>query len=216
LGAGLTISIGDAKATRDLLRRFGVVVFDGAEEGMLAAMVVADNAAQRNLAGRRIQPRSRSLIRSLRHGVRRTSARRPPEGFLGIADGPASAYARVQEVGTVGKGGELPDIRPRKGKALAVPLEGAKDGRGVPIWTGPTDPAIADDLFLIERDGKPPLLARDNDDGTVEPLFVLLKKVAIRPKRYLASAFTENAEEMTRLISGGVTDAIRKKTGGAS
>lgn len=56
---------------------------------------------------------------------------------LGIFRGPALAYAAVQELGTVGKGGELPTIRPVRGKYLAVPTDdgGALTPAGVAKYT---------------------------------------------------------------------------------
>lgn len=43
---------------------------------------------------------------------------------MGFTDPLAARIARVHELGTVGKGGELPDIVPRRGRFLAVPVRG--------------------------------------------------------------------------------------------
>lgn len=43
---------------------------------------------------------------------------------MGFASERTARIARVHELGTVGKGGELPDITPKKGPFLAIPVRG--------------------------------------------------------------------------------------------
>lgn len=221
----------ESQATLALIGRFGSVVLVGATKGLRLGMKHAEGVAVRGMRGNRIRPRSGSLIKHVR-GVVRTDKDGFPIGALGVAKGLADKYAAAQELGTVGKGGALPDIKPVKGRALAVPLPAALDRQGVPKFTGPLDPKLRNQLFIIERPGKPPLLARKQvgKGGTkrhkgggytgklrIEPLFVLVRRVALRPRHYLRDALLEAQPEILRQVGAEVTKAIdaKAKGGGA-
>lgn len=234
--AVVTIELGkdaQSEATLALIGRFGSVVLVGATKGLRRGMKHAEGVAVRGMRapGGRIHPRSRSLVRLVR-GLVRTDRDGFPVGVLGVAKGLADKYARAQELGTVGKGGALPDIKPVRGRALAVPLPAALDRQGVPKFSGPLDPKLRNQLFIIERPGKPPLLARKlvrsggtrrHKDGgfsgglRIEPLFVLVRKVALKPRHYLRDALLEAQPEVLRQVGAEVTKAIDAKAkGGAS
>jgi hypothetical protein len=107
----------------------------------------------------------------------------------------ALAYARVQELGTVGKGGELPTIKPRNAKALAIPVNDSLTAAGVRRFTGPReDPrslrfipfrrGVAVGALFEEADVK------DRKDGKIDvgkAAYLLLKKVDISPKLFIRS-----------------------------
>lgn len=200
-----------ADATRELLARFGSRALRGAEKGMARVVVRIEQRVIRDLASQRfIGKRSSTLLRSIVSGVRR-DARGLPVGFVGVrADSPAARYAAIQHEGTVGKGGRFPDIVPVRAKALAVPLSSALDKRGINIFSGPRDPQLAGQLFKINRGGRPPLLARGIAGGSVEPLFILLKKVAIRPKPFISAPARElqRSGELGRVMARAIAREV--------
>jgi len=118
------------------------------------------------------------------------------------------AYSRVHEGGTVGKGGMLPDIRPKSAKALAVPIHpDAKKARG---------PRDFPDLVFIPGRGKPPILARIRSGGakrarqaSMDVMYVLLKSVAIPPRPYLRPALTKNRAAITKLLLRPIPPTVK-------
>lgn len=115
---------------------------------------------------------------------------------IGILKGPAIKYGSILEEGGT--------IRPKKGRALAVPLSAAKQGRGTPRFPG--GPRSADfrqkypDAFLLKRKGKPPLIVsprrvRGQRNGRVVeliPLFILLRSVKVAPRFWLSGGVRKN------------------------
>ena len=107
---------------------------------------------------------------------------------IGVLSGPATAYARIHE-----EGGE---IRPTKGRALAVPLDAAKTPGGKPRFPGGPREAAKKypEMFMLKQKGKPPLLGypervRGSGKGRVKgfvPLYVLVPRVTIRAKHWLS------------------------------
>jgi len=93
-------------------------------------------------------------------------------------------YARIQELGTVGKGGKLPDIKPRKSKFLAIPLPDAyKYGGGISASQAPpTNSDKFKDTFVQRnpRSGKLFIL-QPNGDG-FDFLFLLVRSVSLAPR----------------------------------
>lgn len=87
-------------------------------------------------------------------------------------------YARVQELGTVGKGGELPDIVPTRSKFLAVPLPAAFRGRSV------SDPprSYADTFIRPSKSVRGEAVIFQRRGINVEPIFALKKSVALEPR----------------------------------
>lgn len=105
--------------------------------------------------------------------------------MVGVTKGPAAQYAAVHERGGV--------IRAKSGRALAVPLDGAKTPGGrsrTPAEMARKYP----DMFMLKRPGKPPLLVRPlrvkgQPGGRIrefEPLFVLVKSVKIPARHWLS------------------------------
>jgi len=115
---------------------------------------------------------------------------------IGVLKGPATRYAAILE-----EGGE---IRPRKAKALAVPLDAAKTGGGRQRFPGgPTGAKFKSkhpDAFILKRAGKPPLIVaprrvRGSRNGRVAgliPLFVLVKRVRIPRTEWLSKGVARN------------------------
>jgi len=130
--------------------------------------------------------------------------------------GAAQKYAGIQDQGGT--------IRPRVMKNLAVPLRLAKTAKGK--W--PRHFGMGE-LKLVPRKGRAPLLVRELSGKTIvarrgknriyktwvkaiQPLFVLLKSVQIKPKYYLAAVrgrpdFQARCRE---LIDKAIADASKK------
>lgn len=69
-------------------------------------------------------------------------------------------------------------IRPKKAKALAIPIGKALTPSGVPRFSGPRDPGLPE-LTMIKPKGKAPMLAAKDASGRLHPYFVLVKQVTI-------------------------------------
>lgn len=91
-------------------------------------------------------------------------------------------YAAIQEFGGV--------ITPVYKKALTIPISPEAYGKRAGDF---------DNLFMLERDGKPPLLVRKNGDE-IEPMFVLLKKVEIPKQPYLRPALEMKKKEVIKIL----------------
>lgn len=120
-------------------------------------------------------------------------------------------YAKVHQLGTVGKGGVLPDIKPKKAKALFIPLTdraetsiavrtgrlgerrrmATHDRKGQPIHTSGLSIAIGDLIPGKIVKGK---IVPPNAD------FVFLKKSSIAPRPMLPNGSNERSEQ-TRFVT---------------
>jgi len=207
--ASITMELGDGASVLDLIRRFGPIVLDASEKGLRRGMQLAVNRAKEKTTSGPITARSTVLRGSITALVKRDRAGFPIAS-LGVKSGLADKYAAIQELGTKGAGGDLDPIVPRHAKALAIPIGEAKTKRGVPKYTGPRDEAIEGELFLVEREGKPPLLARKKPGRkeAIEPLFVLVKKVELKPRRYLRDSLIEKRAEIANVVASAVGEAI--------
>ena len=96
-------------------------------------------------------------------------------------------HLRVQEYGTVGAGGSLPDIVPKRAQFLTIPLEAAMTAAGVARGTAREVGSEYDATFFSEdpseyTQGATSLILYGVKGGEVVPLFSLVKKVAIPPR----------------------------------
>ncbi len=105
-----------------------------------------------------------------------------------------SKYARIHEHG--GK------IKPKKGHALAIPLNAAKTSAGVSRYKSPRD---IPDLWLYKRGGRPPLLMLE---GT--PMFVLLKSVKIKPRLQMFKTWERQEPKTVRILNTAVGQVLQR------
>lgn len=91
-------------------------------------------------------------------------------------------YAAIHQFGGV--------IRPKKAKALTVPISDIAKGRRASEFQ---------DLFVLKREGKPPLLVRRKGKEGIEPMYVLMKKVTIPPRPFLVWLPEFDKELLARL-----------------
>lgn len=121
--------------------------------------------------------------------------------------GPTIKYGKVQEFGTVGKGGKLPDIRPKSGRFLAVAVH--KDAYGK------SPRMFGKDLVLVKRPGKPALLVRvqktvRSKDGSSrvqrirrnDIMYILLAKVAVAPHPFMRPSLAAIQPMLQRELKG--------------
>lgn len=96
--------------------------------------------------------------------------------------------------------GQRTTIRPRRAKALAIPLRAARDGRGVPLGN-PMDsrfqPSFIQNGVIFKRDG--------SQSRPVTPLFVLKDSVTVRARIDLIRDLQRPAvRPLERAIAGAV------------
>ena len=196
-----------AKALRELLFRF----FD--RQGARIAGAITKG----QLSGQVLKRRTGSLARSI--VGRGELVDGLPALRVGVLKGPAERYAAVQEFGTVSKGGELPDIVPREAKALAIPVGPALTPAGVNRFGNPRDQPRGTYQLIPFGRGSRGLNAtaglfrtrdltreyeaskrqhREFDLGNVAAYYLLLRRVGIRPKRFLRNGF---AAELPNLVA---------------
>jgi hypothetical protein len=116
-----------------------------------------------------------------------------------------SMVAYVQEVGTVGKGGELPTIVPVNGQFLRIPVPGgpALSGAGVDVYAG-TPLRQIEGFFVKGRQ-----LCREDAPGQIVAWYNLVTHVDIRPKRWFRDA-VEGAREGIAKAAGYALSVIVK------
>lgn len=129
--------------------------------------------------GSPMRTRTGALKRSIRHRVKGASLR-----DIELRNVSTSRYARVHEHGTVGKGGKLPDIVPKRARALTIPLPDNLTPAGVPRYPSARALMRTGKTFLLKREGRRPVIMLDeNGDGeNLKALWVLMRRVSIPPR----------------------------------
>lgn len=143
---------------------------------------------------------------------------------VGVFRGPALRYAGVQEFGTVGKGGELPSIRPKKAKSLAVPQKPALTASGKPKWEGGPTNAPFELRFVPFRRGIAvgglydereiealERLGQEVDLEKAKMVYLLLRKVDIEPKHYLRDGMTAYLPRLGRALASFLRDLASER-----
>lgn len=178
--------------------------------GVMAERALAgERAAKINATG---SPRVRSgRLRASIYGVARAAPGEGVELALGSGgtDRGSVRYARIQE-----KGGE---VRPVRGRFLAIPKGPALTGAGVARYASPRD--VPNLRFVSIRGGSMGLLVKDHPGrgkaGTgarSDIWFLLVRSVYIRPKAYLFRAVEEIEPTIGPAIGARLT---RRLVGGA-
>jgi phage gpG-like protein len=113
-------------------------------------------------------------------------------------------YAAVHQLGTIGKGGLLPDIVPKRAKALFIPItDRAADssligGRRVSNQRLPRLPGVAPQLIKGRLKGgrlEGWNFETGRYDPAVKPDFIFLQKVSIPPRQMLPTSEQEIAAQ---------------------
>jgi hypothetical protein len=181
------------------------------------AQVTAGYIVKTKLSGSPLHRRTGALARSI---IGRGEILGGTPGFrVGTLRGPAIKYAAVQELGTVGKGGTMPTIKPRTAKALAMPVNDALTPAGVARWQGPRQSPI-DLRFVPFRHGTIAVgalyAAKDlqrihKRGGTLRdilPYYILLSKVDLAPRHFLRNGVLESLPLITANLTTFLSDLI--------
>ena len=158
-----------------------------------AGQLLASKISETQLSGDPLGVRSGTLRKSVSCRVQKNA--KSVTVAIGVTQGPAQPYARIQDQGGT--------IKAAPGKALAVPLPAAMTPSGRPKYPGGPRQAgekHGEDVFMLKRDGKPPLIVlvrrvRGSNKGRAVkliPLFVLLKSVTIKPTYWLTKGVERN------------------------
>lgn len=128
---------------------------------------------------------------------------------LQIRKGSTSRYAGVHELGTVGAGGSLPDIVPKRARALTIPLAAAMTASGVA-----REPSARHwpDTFLLYPARPTPgtigWIVQDKGGGEFVWLYRLASRVSIPPRLGMRRTHEEQGDARSRDILRSIREAL--------
>jgi hypothetical protein len=124
------------------------------------------------------------------------------------------AYGYVQEVGTEGKGGELPDIKPVTKEYLTIPLPPALTPAGVvknvALRAKEKGTSEYKKSFIRENKRKNLILYMKQGKGII-PLWVLKKSVALPATYWFATSVRQAMKYLPDLMAGDIEEAYEQK-----
>lgn len=175
---------------------------------------IAGQVVKTKLSGQRLNRRTGILANSITGGT--VIRNKLPALTIGIFKGPALAYAAVQEFGTVGAGGTLPTIRPKKAKALSIPVGAhALTPSGVSRFDSPRDYVGPGELIFIPSATSVGVLVDSvtdiNEVGDVTGVqYVLATKVDIPPQHYLYDTMVQNLPRIAQKVADQIELEFQK------
>lgn len=186
-----------------------------------AAQIIAGRIVATKLSGQVLKRRTGNLARSV---IGRGEILNGLPAFrVGVLRGPAVSYVATQELGTVGKGGELPTIKPKRAKALAIPLEGALTPSGVERFGGPRGAPVplrfipfrrgvavgklVDERQLLREQAAAQRAGREVDYSNVTSYYLLVRKVDIAPKHFIRDGVRAALPSLTK----GLIDYVKSQ-----
>lgn len=188
--------------------------------GKIGASLISRNL----LSGQLLRRRTGNLARSM------TGRGEMLEGLpvmrIGIFRGPTLEYAAIQEYGTVGAGGLLPTIVPKKAKALAIPIKGGgATAVGVAKFSGPRS-ADVDLTFIPIGKSNPNVIGGLYETSTlttkkgkkrklslkaVKLWYLLVLSVDIKPKHYLRKGMKKLMPELRKNLAEFLAELLTKE-----
>lgn len=176
------------------------------------------------LAGQLLNRRTGNLARSITGRGEMLDGL--PAMRIGIFRGPSLKYAAVQEFGTVGAGGKLPTIVPKKGKALAIPIKGGgatnagvakfESPREAPPLTfipiGKNNPNIVGGLFQTST-LKSKIIGQKRALSlkAVKLWYLLVLKTDIKPKHYLRKGLKAYMPDLRKNLAKFLVELLKTK-----
>lgn len=184
------------------------------------SLIAAGHVSRTMLSGQRLKRRTGSLARSITGTGLRVDG--VPAMRVGIFRGPALKYAGVQEFGTKGKNPEspYPTIRPKKGKALAMPLEPALTPAGVERYGGPRNFPGGLHFIPFRNSGvaigalySPAeyTIAKSFGLREAKAAYLLLKKIDIPPHWYLRDGFRNYLPLFKKALEAYLKDLLNER-----
>lgn len=178
------------------IRRRPAKLAAAVEAGMRRAVKVAAGVVVReSLSGQNVKRRTGALARSIDGRIDGSGL--ATTGYVGVTSGPAAKYAKMLETG-----GTIT----MKGKRLAIPVGPALTPTGRQRFPG--GPRSVPDLVLITPNGKPPMLAKVQPDGTIEVYFVLKTSVKIPATEWLSRGMQAAARPVTETLQRSIDAAL--------
>lgn len=171
---------------------------------------IAGVSVKNYLTGQRLRRRSGILAQSVvgRGGLFGGI----PGVRIGILRGPALKYAGQQEYGTRGKNPQSPydTIRPKKAKALAMPIGKALTPAGVDRYGGPRNfPGELRFVEVLRANVIGLLVPEDSDpDDDDSAVYILLSKVDLEPQWYLRDAMLSQLDPLARDIADVLVSVV--------
>ena len=172
------------QATRVRLRRCALIVEREAKRLLSKG---AGATGKSSKAGAPPHVRSGALRSSVGYAIM-------PGGLAAIV-GPTVKYGKMHEFGTRGAGGTLPDIKPKKARALAIPIDKSAQGRS---------PRSFKDLSFIKPKGKAPMLMQFSGKTMIHAklMYVLVKSVALAPRPFMRPALRNSRRKFAEQFRG--------------
>lgn len=217
-----------------LIKRIGkdqlysaIEAFFSYHAGIIAGIIVTKflSGKHKDLGENRLARRTGALARSVVGvGLRINGV---PAIKVGVLRGPSLRYVAIQEYGTVGKGGTMPTIVPKQGKALAIPMEGATTPSGVEKYGGPRKypgpEPYPDNLTFIPFRGKkaigglydPRQLEKAKKRGLslkdLKMAYLLVRSVDIKPKHFLRDGLANYLPTLISEFQGFLSRVIQSE-----
>jgi len=177
--------------------------------------IIAGSISRNFLSGQVLNRNTGNLARSIiGRGIRVGGV---PAVQVGVLRGPALAYAGPQEEGTKGKNPDspYPTIRPKTGKALAIPVSPrAKRSAGPRTFPDkltfipyPGGEQIIGGLYTERELKKGKFSLRD-----ARVSFLLAKYVDLKPSYYLRDGFAAALPKLTEDLADFIEDLFREGT----
>lgn len=211
-----------------LIKRIGkdqlysaIEAFFSYHAGLIAGSIVKRflSGKRNELGEQRLARRTGALARSVVGvGLRINGV---PAIKVGVLRGPSLPYVAIQEFGTVGKGGTMPTIIPKKGKALSIPMEGATTPAGVEKYGGPRK--YPGKLDFVPFKGKNAIgglfdekeLAKGQRRGLslkdLKMAYLLVRHVDIKPKHFLRDGLADYLPTLISELQGFLSRIIQSE-----
>jgi hypothetical protein len=186
------------------------------------ALWIAGQISKTSLSGQLLSRRTGSLASSV---TGRSIREKGVPGFkVGIFRGPALRYAGILEYGTRGYNPKSPyaTIKPKRARALAMPMHDALTPAGVARYGGPREfEKHAGKLTFIPFDRgsgaigglytDKELMEGDVDFSKAKASYLLLAKVDIKPRWYLRQGVRKRLPAVVKKLSKFLGDILSGK-----
>lgn len=196
-----------ARRLATALQQFPRQLASGYRQAMQNAASRWEGRMYRNIGGGgSLRNRTGSLRRSLRTQVKGSTLE---DLELRVAS-VGAPYAKVQEFGTVGAGGKMPDIVPTRAKFLTVPLPDNLTPAGDARYKSAARLRATGQTFLVETKSGNLLIGLDKGDGgRTRWLWILKRSVAIPPRLGFFANWKVGQAEFRRELGIAAKNAVR-------